>query len=161
MRTYPIVVFVVLGLVALGCQRKSGAPPADTSAGKVVARPGMLPVPGPSLPRGPWRWIATVTPAGRIACPNPELYSLEFLPDSTVRAAVDCNRGSGHYHVAGRSLRIGPVATTRMVCLPGTKGEEFGKEIDGVRTWFTSGDTLMLDLTADSGTMRFVHGSTP
>jgi heat shock protein HslJ len=98
-----------------------------------------------------------VTPVKRIACTNPDVYTLTFLPDSTARLVIDCNRGSGGYHIDGRSIRIGPVATTRMMCPPGSMDAVFGQEIDAARSWSMQSDTLMLDLMADSGTMRFVR----
>ncbi|HET6462616.1 MAG TPA: META domain-containing protein [Candidatus Krumholzibacteria bacterium] len=110
-----------------------------------------------SIGRGPWRWIATQTPVKRITCVDPDMYALTFLPDGTARIIMDCNRGSGSYHLDGKSIRIGPVATTRMMCPPGSMDTIFGQEIDAARTWFMQGDTLMLDLMADSGTMRFVR----
>jgi len=112
---------------------------------------------GDTIGRGPWRWIATVTPVERIACSNPDVYTLTFLPDSTVRLLIDCNRGSGNYHIDGKSIRIGPVATTRMMCPPGSMDSVFGRQIDAARVWFMRGDTLMLDLMADSGTMCFTR----
>jgi len=33
----------------------------------------------------------------------------------------------------------------------------FGNSIGAARSWFMQSDTLMLDLMADSGTMRFVR----
>jgi heat shock protein HslJ len=72
-------------------------------------------------------------------------------------AQVDCNRGRGSYHLDGKSLRLGPLAVTRMMCPAGSMDVEFMKEIDGVRGWFMKADTLMLDQFADSGTMRLVR----
>ena len=152
-------ILIVFGVLVLSsnCAKKSEDTQAKQETNEFDARPGMIPVPGDSLARGPWRWIATVTPVERITCTNPDNYTLEFLPDSTVRAQFDCNRGSGAYHLDGKSIRIGPLAATRMMCPPGSMDSEFGKELDGVRNWFMQGDTLMFDLLADSGTMRFVR----
>jgi heat shock protein HslJ len=151
---------LVIALLAMtgACAKKEGGESRsnqDTTA--VAARPGMMPVPGDSLGPGPWQWVFTVTPVERIVCPVPERYMLEFFPDSTVRVILDCNRGSGPYHVDGKSFRIGPIATTRMMCPSGSLDTVFAKELDAARNWFMHGDTLMLDLFADSGTMHFVR----
>jgi len=157
MKEIGVFLLLALWILAAGCEKKGGESAAENHAGEVDARPGMIPVPGETLARGPWRWVATVTPVERIAPPNPENYTIEFLPDSTARVMLDCNQGNGRYHVDGKSLTIGPIAATRMMCPPGTMDAEFGKQLDGVRNWFMQGDTLMMDIFADSGTMRFVQ----
>ncbi len=148
---------IAVCILAAGCAKKQNGSDAqhgavaDSSAAPVAAAPV------DSIGRGPWHWIATVTPLKRINCVNPDMYTLTFLPDSTVRVLIDCNRGSGNYHIVGKSIRIGPVATTRMMCPPGSMDTIFGQQIDGARTWFMQSDTLMMDLMADAGTMRFVR----
>jgi heat shock protein HslJ len=152
-----VMACVAVVILAAGCAKKSpdaqtkrAAPRGTDTAAVATAAPD-------SIGRGPWKWIATVTPVKRIACTHPDVYTLAFLPDSTVRVVIDCNRGSGNYHIDGKSIRIGPVATTRMMCPPGSMDTVFGQEIDAARSWFVQSDTLMLDLMADSGTMRFVR----
>ena len=145
-------------LLAGGCQKKQDSAPAqsvDSSA--VDARPGMRPVPAGTPAAGPWHWVGTQTPVERIAVASPGNYTLEFLADSALVAQIDCNRGRGSYHVDGKAIRLGPLAATRMMCPPGSMDAEFIKELDAVRVWFMNADTLMLDLFADSGTMRFVR----
>jgi heat shock protein HslJ len=155
----PVILAITLAVAGMACQKKDATdtrPGADSSA--VDARPGMLPVPGGEvLARGPWMWAATITPTGRVAPPDPTQYTIEFLPDSTARLLLFCNRGSGNYRVAGKSLRIGPIATTRMMCPEPSLDVTYGQQLEAVRGWFMSGDTLMMDLFADSGTMRFVR----
>jgi len=157
MRIRIAFLLVLLLATAAACQKKSNESAAYDQTQEVDARPGMIPVPGDTLGRGPWLWIETVTPVEKIAPASPENYTLEFLPDRTVRVLLDCNRGNGTYQVDGKSLTIGPIAATRMMCPPGTMDAEFGKELDAVRNWFMQGDTLMMDMFADSGTMRFVQ----
>jgi heat shock protein HslJ len=165
---YAGIVLCVLVLI-FGCQKKnadeaahdhadadhSHADHSHTDSSHAAHSHGGAPV--DTLARGPWHWIATVTPVGRIAPPNPENYTIEILPDTTLAARLDCNRGSGRCVIDGKSIRIGPLATTRMACPPGTMDSVFGKSLDAVRVWFMYADTLMLDLYADSGTMRFVR----
>jgi heat shock protein HslJ len=144
--------------LSLSCAKKTGeqaAHGADSAA--AGAAQTAAPVLADTLGRGPWRWVATVTPVERIVPSDPGRYTVEFLPDSTARVLLDCNRGSGAYHVAGKSIRVGPVAATRMMCPPGSLDAKFGQQLDAARTWFMRGDTLMIDLFADSGTMQFVR----
>lgn len=156
-RTHALCILALLAVTA-GCGKKETAESRGAAdSAQTAAPPAATAASADSLARGPWHWIATVTPVERIACPDPARYTLEFLPDSLVAAQIDCNRGSGAYHLDGASLRVGPMAVTRMMCPPGSMDTKFAQQIDAARTWFMQGDTLMLDLFADSGTMRFVR----
>lgn len=131
-------VLAVAGLSA-GCGKKEG------SSESVITSPvGFV-----------WKWEGTQTPVERIVPPNPADYTLEFLPDTTVVAKIDCNRGHGKYQMDGKSILIGPLATTRMACPPGSLDATFAQQLDAARTIFFRGDTLYMDLLADSGTMKF------
>jgi heat shock protein HslJ len=125
-------------VLAYGCAKRKSATPAEHAA--MTAN-----VPGDSIGRGPWRWIATVTPSARTVCKNPDVYKISFLPDSTMRLLIDCNRGSGPYHISGHSLRMGQFATTRMLCPPGSMDTTFTGQLSRVNAWHHDADTLQLD----------------
>jgi heat shock protein HslJ len=113
-----------VAVIAFGCAKKeSGTPGQHLSVTNA---------PADSIGRGPWRWIATLTPSARIVCKNPDVYKISFIPDSTLRLLIDCNRGSGPYHIAGHSLRIGAFATTRMMCPPGSMDTTFASQLRSV-----------------------------
>jgi para-nitrobenzyl esterase len=145
-------------LLVAACAKKE-TPETRTAADSpaVDARPGMLPVPGEGPAGGPWHWVGSVTTAERIDSPDPARYTIEFASDTLLAAQIDCNRGSGSYHRDGGSIRIGPLATTRMMCPPGSKDTVFAQHLDASRAWSMQGDTLVLDLVDDSGKMRFVR----
>jgi heat shock protein HslJ len=138
-------------VVASACAKKNGSQGehAATQSSSSTAS-------GDTIGRRPWRWIYTVTPAGRVVCINPDVYKLTFFPDSTVRLLVDCNRGSGPYHAMGHDIRIGPFATTRAMCPPGSMDTTFVKHIQSAHTWNITADTLDLGF-ASGGSMRLVH----
>lgn len=162
---YAALILSSLLILAFGCQKKSEDAAHDHAhddhahADSTHAHPHAGDATtSPARPEpGPWVWIATVTPVERIAPANPENYTIELVNDSTLAAKLDCNRGSGRCVIDGKSIQIGPLATTRMMCPPGSMDSVFGKQLDGARIWFMHSDTLMLDLYADSGTMRFVR----
>ena len=135
--------------VLASCQKKG-----DTAQDKA-------PVPQQSEITNPvgfvWKWEGTQTPVERIAPDDPTRYTLEFLPDTTVAAQIDCNRGHGKYTLDGQAITIGPLATTRMACPPGSLDAVFGKQLEAARHIFFRGDTLYMDLYADSGTMQFTQ----
>lgn len=145
-------VLVAALAVAFGCAKKksdeaarSNAVPSNTATPVAITSPvGFV-----------WKWEGTQTPVGRVAPDDPTLYTLEFLPDTTVVAQIDCNRGTGKYKMDGKSIFIGPLAVTRMACPTGSLDAKFAQQIDAARTIFFRGDTLFMDLFADSGTMKF------
>jgi len=102
-----------------------------------------------------WKWAGTQTPVERIVPDDPTQYTLEFLPDTTVVAQIDCNRGNGKYKLDGQAIAIGPLATTRMACPPGSLDGKFSQHLEAARHIFFGGDTLFMGLFADSGTMKF------
>ncbi len=143
-------IVVSFGVFALfvGCQKKDdAAQTGDTPVTKevVITSPvGFV-----------WKWEGTQTPVERITPDDPTKYTLEFLPDTSVVAQIDCNRGHGKFQWDGQSIAIGPLATTRMACPPGSLDGKFLQQLEAARHMFFRGDTLYMDLFADSGTMRF------
>jgi len=147
-----ICAWIAACLIAAGCSKQDSShtgQAGDTT--QVGASTAMI----DTIGRGPWRWVATVTSTARIACDNPDTYTLTFLPDSTVRLLIDCNRGSGPYLIDGHDIRIGPVATTRMMCPPGSMDAAFTANIDSVQHWSHNADTLQLQM--NSGSMLLVR----
>jgi len=108
-----------------------------------------------------WKWEGTQTPVERIAPSDPTRYTIEFLPDTTVVAQVDCNRGHGPFTRNGPAITIGPLATTRMACPAGSLDTVFAQQLEAARVMFFRGDTLYMDLYADSGTMQFTQMPEP
>jgi len=150
-----VAVLAVAGL-ATGCGKKESSEPAETAGGPPASEVVI------TSPVGfVWQWEGTQTPVERITPARPSDYTLEFMPDTTVVAKIDCNRGHGKYRMEGKSILIGPLATTRMACPPGSLDAQFAQQLDAARVIFFRGDTLYLDLFADSGTMRFSQRAEP
>jgi len=145
-------------MISAGCNAKQPAPAAESAAPPPPATASSdMRDPGPLW--GEWRWVRTVTPVETIVCADPSRYTLAFRDSGHVAARVDCNRGSGTFTQSGRSLSFGPMGVTRMMCPPGSQDTQYMKQLGGAASCFMSGDTLMIDLKMDSGTMRFVRGS--
>lgn len=151
-----LTVAAVLGtlVVCAACgKKKENAEPAQTRAGAETGAAAQVEITNPV--GFVWKWEGTQTPVERITPPDPTRYTLEFLPDTTVVAQIDCNRGSGKFRIDGKSITIGPLAVTRMACPPGSLDAKFAQQLDAARVIFFRGDTLFIDLIADSGTMKF------
>ncbi|HEX5632340.1 MAG TPA: META domain-containing protein [Gemmatimonadales bacterium] len=112
--------------------------------------------PAGTLVGSTWEWLHTQTPVERIAPDDPSKYTLVFTEDGKVGGSADCNRLMGTYKVSDRQLEFSPLATTRKMCPPGGKGDWFAKQLGFVRGhFFSTADTLRMDLQADGGTFTF------
>jgi peptidylprolyl isomerase len=110
----------------------------------------------PAIAGTSWQWVTTIDPVRTWAPADPSRYTLTLGAggDATVRA--DCNRGRGTYTLAGESLQLGPVATTKMLC-PEAKNldSRYLTQLGAIRSVAIVGGLLRADLVADSGTMFF------
>jgi heat shock protein HslJ len=102
-----------------------------------------------------WQWESWTSPVETFDVATPERYTLQLMPDGSVHARFDCNRGGGPYTIGEGRLAFGPLRSTRMACPPDTLGNRFSAELARVTSFFLEDGTLYLELPVDSGTMRF------
>jgi heat shock protein HslJ len=72
---------------------------------------------------------------------------LHFDDSSRVFGSGGCNRATGGYTLSGTSIRIGPLAATKMACLDTAltrQEDQFLSTLDAVDRVETRGDTLVL-----------------
>jgi len=83
-------------------------------------------------------------------------YTLQFMNDGKVAARLDCNRGHGSWESKEpNQLRLGPMATTRAMCPPGSMHDRLVKDLPHVRSYVLKDGHLFLSLMADAGTYEF------
>jgi para-nitrobenzyl esterase len=89
---------------------------------------------------------------GTVRVDDPARYTIAFNADGSAALRLDCNRGRGTWRseAPGR-LEFGAVATTRMMCPPGSLDARLGRELPFIRVFAIQGDTLRLELMADGG----------
>ena len=89
---------------------------------------------------------------GTVRVDDPARYTITFNADGSAALRLDCNRGRGTWRseTPGR-LEFGAVATTRMMCPPGSLDARLGRELPFVRVYAIQGETLRLELMADGG----------
>lgn len=103
-----------------------------------------------------WRWEQTQMNNGDIFTPdNPNNYTLQFMEDGSLSLQADCNQGSGIYTVESQALTLVLGPMTLVACPPGSLADQFLTNLKGTAIYFFEGDNLLIDLMADSGTMRF------
>jgi heat shock protein HslJ len=134
---------VLLAVALAGC----AIPPGD---GKRV------PVRAPSAATGQvWHWTGTVAPAETVESPAPEHYTLELAPNGRLLVRADCNRGTGSFRIGAGTIALGPIATTRIACPPGSLDARYLADLQRAAAFFVAGGVLHLVLPEDAGTMRF------
>ena len=95
----------------------------------------------------------------RLTPDDPAKYTLEFKPDGSVNARIDCNRGHGTWKSSGPSLELGPLALTRMACPPGSLHDRIVKHWSSIRSYVLKDGHLHLSLMADGGIYEFEPSS--
>ncbi len=103
-----------------------------------------------------WQWQQTAMNNDTMVTPdNAANYSLTFTAGGTVEVKADCNSGGGPYTATGSALTIGPLATTRAACPPGSRSELYLAQLQSAATYLMHDGNLLIDLIADAGTMTF------
>jgi para-nitrobenzyl esterase len=117
--------------------------------------------PPPSTPSGladtTWRLVEFRGGDGQILEPDDrDKYTIEFRPDGSLIARIDCNRGRGTWKSAGpNQLALGPLALTRAACPPGSLHDQIVKQWSYVRSYVLKDGHLFLALMADGGIYEF------
>ena len=106
-----------------------------------------------------WQWVRTVTPIERIEVAEPERYTLLLKPDGRAEVGFDCNKGGGHYELAGNKLTFGPLISTRKACPADSQDAAYMSQLGRISSFFIQDGNLFLEMPMDSGTMRFEPAS--
>ncbi len=127
---------------------------AITTWGSSIALAGPAATPAserPPIPPVIWTLATIVTEATPTPVPEPTAYTVQFLPDGTVRILADCNHGHGRYTASPPALSIADVVMTKVACAPGSLSDTFIATLTAVTTYEFQEDALVL------GTDQGVH----
>jgi heat shock protein HslJ len=114
---------------------------------------GLTPFP---LTNTVWAWHATIGDDGaRAPVSSPQRYTIQLLPDGTVRVRADCNPGGGRYEATDVDLRFGPIKTTKKGCPAGSRDREFLEALSRVDAYRFEGIELVLTTAGSGRMMRF------
>lgn len=102
-----------------------------------------------------WQWQSTITAVEKIKVAQPESYTLRLNENGRAELRFDCNRGGGAYQISEGKLSFGPMMSTRMACPEGSLDATYMQQLQGVNQFFVEGDSLYLELPAESGIMQF------
>lgn len=102
-----------------------------------------------------WQWVSTVTPVEKTTISAPGRYTILLTDKGRLQAQFDCNRGGGDYKISEGALSFGPLISTRAACPEDSQDGPFMRDLQRVSSFFIENGMLYLELSADSGTMRF------
>ncbi|MGB3715691.1 MAG: META domain-containing protein [Candidatus Promineifilaceae bacterium] len=107
-----------------------------------------------------WQWSGLVEtePAAQSVVPNPENYTIVFLPDGAAPIAADCNQVGGTYSAEGNSLTIVLGPATVAFCGEDSLDQQYTALLSTVASFELEGDMLQLTLANDAGHMQFNYG---
>jgi heat shock protein HslJ len=142
---------VLLGLLAL-ILASCGGQPVPTPV------PGQISV--ADIYEISWQWaeLAEAEPAGQSLVPDPENYTLLFLPGGPLFVQAGCNAASGSYQLEGNQLTLELEETTSASCSPESLSDQFLELLGRVDTAAMDKDRLVLYLEQDAGHMTFDYG---
>ena len=112
---------------------------------------------GDGLAGTSWRLVKILSMDDRTYAPDDRSkYTLAFEADGQVSVRADCNRGQGSWSSpAPGQLTFGRLATTRVMCPPGSLHDRFIRDLGAVRSYLFRDGRLYLSLMADGGIYEF------
>jgi len=98
-----------------------------------------------------WRLVRIDVRDGAAVTPDDRTkYTFAFGSDGQVSARIDCNRGRATWTSGGPGqLRLGPLASTRAKCPPGSLHDRIVKDWEQVRSYALKDGRLFLTVAGD------------
>jgi uncharacterized protein len=103
---------------------------------------------------------------GTLKIAPPQRYTLNFGTDGRAAFRIDCNRGTATWKAtpsaesSSGALEFGPLATTKMMCPPGSHDQKVMRDLTYVRSYLLKDGKLYLSLMADGGIYEFIEVKT-
>lgn len=124
--------------------------------GVAACTPPQTPTDEPMLTDTVWQLQQIQYNDGTLITPSdPANYTVEFMEDGSLGVQADCNRVLGEYVGEGGILDITLGPSTLAACGPDSVDTEFTQALSNASLYFFQDDDLFIDLTFDSGTMKF------
>lgn len=86
---------------------------------------------------------------------EPSKYTLRLENDARASVKSDCNSCGGSYSIDGSTLKVGPIACTRVACAEGSLDPEYPRTLEGSKTVLLNDSELVI--RGDGVTLRFRH----
>ena len=104
-----------------------------------------------------WRLVQIMSMDDSTYKPDDQaLYTLNFEVDGNMSVLADCNRGKGSWtSESDGQLQFGPIATTRVMCPPGSLHDRYLSQFEWVRSYVMRDGHLFLATMADGAIIEF------
>jgi heat shock protein HslJ len=102
-----------------------------------------------------WEWVSLTDPVGVTEVSDPSLYTILFNADGSANIKADCNNVGATYTTEDSNISITLGPSTLVACDPESLDQQYLASLENAAIYFFEAGDLFLDLTADSGTMRF------
>jgi len=134
--------------------------PTTTVEVPVVRVPGtsvIAPPPTKSMISGTeWSWKETKMMNGSYIRPQQsEQFVIRFNVDKTFTSTTDCNDLIGSFVANREVISIGPIASTKRMCIAATQESEYTQQLGRATSFSIVGNELTINLMKGSGTMVF------
>jgi len=86
---------------------------------------------------------------------DPSRFTMSLADDKSLSVRSDCNQASGAYTTSGKTISIGPLASTGAYCASAPLDTEYLALLGGLSTVSISGSTLQL--SSPRGTLTFTR----
>lgn len=102
-----------------------------------------------------WSWVKTELPGDEeVTAPAGDRFILSFEDEGRMGSLTDCNSIGGSYSLDGEVLSLGQFVMTMMYC-EGSLETKYAEHLGLVNSYRLEGDTLIMNLNRDFGTMIF------
>jgi len=127
------------------------------------AQPAALPAAEAQVVNIVWEWsdLVETLPASQSVVPDPQNYTLTFLPDGTVSIKADCNMVGGTYTLDSGLLAIQLGPSTMAFCGEQSLDQQYLALLGQADAASMAGERLFLHLAGDAGQMGFDDGGAP
>lgn len=148
---------VIFLLYACAAPRPEAPAPSTPAYVPANAAPPVINALSNGLVGAVWQWERTQHNDGRtVTADAPDRFTLSFEAGGRVNIRADCNRGAGPYEINGNTMTMGPFASTKMLCPPGSKDSEFRRDLENVSGFTMVRGQLGLALRS-GGVIRFTR----
>ncbi len=117
------------------------------------------PAGGDTLTGVNWEWVSTTTPVEEITATDPARYVIIFNEDGTAGITADCNVGGAQYTAGEDGTLAITLGVSTLAFCENSQDTQFRAGLAAAASYFFQDGELYIDMTADSGTMRFRAGA--
>ncbi len=158
------VPIAAVALVLAACSSGGGSAATDAASPAASAEaPSSAPGAAPAIEGTTWQLTEYAGPQGNTVPVPDKLAATASFEGGTVSGTGGCNNYNGTYTLDGDTIKVGPLAMTRMACgdVQNALETAFTGLLGRVETWSVMGDTLELKTADGKVGLKFAAAAVP